>query len=668
MQLSGPVSIAEGLWWVGDDLSTADLHCNPYLLIDRQSAILFEPGSVLDVEVVMAKVRMLVPLEKIEAIVVSHQDPDLCSAIPILEKEGFCGTLCCHSRAGNLIRFYGTRSPFFPVDQNNYRYRMKSGYELDFLPASYLHFPASIMTYLPKQKALVSGDLFGANGEHWSLYAGDDYEESMKNFHEFYMPSHQILSPVMERLLGMEIKYICPQHGSVIDNDCERYIRVLRTLRCGISSPHVDTERNREKIDYEALCNRVVKRYRALYGVRKLEKTFTGTGFVFDKEKKELTGFPQGDESIWDSFFDLVAGANGMGWITGIHPLVEKLCQHYGASLPRVFESILYQTQQDMEVMRERYRTLENSVKESKDRCLVTNLYNQDFFNRFLATRMESFDYEKNAFGLLFLTIDNLSRINLDFGRYEGDETLKTCADYLRRTFLDPDAFLFRLQGGLFAVFLAKDNREQAIERANRLCLSVSQSDSFIVPVTVSVGLFHTEYAELTRSFDSEQLGQVAVQTALFRLKLAERQGGNAVVAQSTQQSNGNGRISVLLVANENLEQELITGALQAKGYTVKAVQNGLDALEEIRKERPDIIVSELMTSKLSAFTLRKKLLKDSVCSRIPFILFSANKNEDTVSRAIGLGISHFFSSPVMLVELVGTVVLYGDEILRQEG
>ena len=156
MDISGPVSIAEGLWWVGDDLCSAELHCNPYLLLDKGSAILFDPGSVLDVEIVMAKVTMLVPLEKLEAIVVSHQDPDLCAAIPILEQNGFSGCICCHERAANIIQFYGVKSPFFYVDQHNFRYQMKNGNDLRFLYAPYLHFPAAIMTYLQRQKAVLT--------------------------------------------------------------------------------------------------------------------------------------------------------------------------------------------------------------------------------------------------------------------------------------------------------------------------------------------------------------------------------------------------------------------------------------------------------------------------------------------------------------------------------
>lgn len=78
--------IAEGIFWVGSSEIQSDLRCNPYLLLDSDEAVLFEPGSVLDFEYVLDNIKKIVPLEKIKYIVLGHQDPDLCSSIPLFEK------------------------------------------------------------------------------------------------------------------------------------------------------------------------------------------------------------------------------------------------------------------------------------------------------------------------------------------------------------------------------------------------------------------------------------------------------------------------------------------------------------------------------------------------------------------------------------------------------
>jgi diguanylate cyclase (GGDEF)-like protein len=673
MDISGPVSIAEGLWWVGDDLCSAELHCNPYLLLERGSAILFEPGSTLDAEVVMAKVKMLIPLEKLEAIVVSHQDPDLCSAIPIFEKHGFSGSIVCHQRAANIIQFYGVHSPFYFVDQNNFRYKLKNGEELRFLYAPYLHFPAAIMTYLQRQKALISGDLFGAIADNWYLYAPDDYQESMKTFHETYMPSHEILEPVMNQLLKLELRLICPQHGSIIAKDCQKYVEILKNLQCGFFM-HPFKKNLADDGGYKELCNQVIKRYFSIYGSKKVRQVFEGSGITIDYPNKVIESSVFSEETIWEEFFNLVVSKKGMRWITIIFPLVEKLALQYEIGLPKPFESLIFTAQQNIDLMSDKYKELEKKelalqslIQETKDRCPITGLYNQEYFNRFFSKEILNFSYAEKSFGLIFLSIDNLQNINMDFGRLEGDGALKTLSTLVQNAFPNKEEYLFKLQGGLFAIYLPNTKRAPVVERADIFCHAIYESESFIVPVTISAGIFHTDRMNDARQFDNDTLQDVALQTTLFRLKLAKKQGGNKIVADSSRVGTANSSLSIMLIANEGIERNLIREALLLEGYHVSLAQNGLEALHLIEKDCPDIIICELMTSKLNGFSLRKELLKKSLFSDLPFILFSSNKNENTVSRSIGLGISHFFACPVMLIELIGVVGLYAKDILQRE-
>ena len=48
----GTEKIAEGIYWVGGIGQDGGLHCNPYLIIDGEEAVLIDPGSVLDFDYV----------------------------------------------------------------------------------------------------------------------------------------------------------------------------------------------------------------------------------------------------------------------------------------------------------------------------------------------------------------------------------------------------------------------------------------------------------------------------------------------------------------------------------------------------------------------------------------------------------------------------------------
>ncbi|MBI5816152.1 MAG: MBL fold metallo-hydrolase [Nitrospinae bacterium] len=237
MDTSKPVEIADGIYWVGFNDKAAGFHCNPYLLIDGDQAILFDPGSVPHFPVVLSKVCRLVEFKQISHIIVTHQDPDLCAAIPRFEELIFgTGGECqvvAHSRATVLIAHYGVRSDFFHVDQNDWKLTLRSGRELKFIFTPYLHFPGAYMTYDTKSKILFSGDLFGGFSFDWSLYANDYYMEAMKAFHENYMPSNQILRSGMNKLDKLDISMIASQHGSIINKDVRKYIDALKNLDCG---------------------------------------------------------------------------------------------------------------------------------------------------------------------------------------------------------------------------------------------------------------------------------------------------------------------------------------------------------------------------------------------------------------------------------------------------
>ena len=71
------------------------------------------------------------------------------------------------------------------------------------------------------------------------------------------------------------------------------------------------------------------------------------------------------------------------------------------------------------------------------------------------------------------------------------------------------------------------------------------------------------------------------------------------------------------------------------------------------------------MLQKSDIFLVREKVLKNSATKSIPFILTSHLKTEDTVSRAISLGICSYLKKPYILKELFGIVylTLKGDQI-----
>ena len=70
--------IAKCIFWVGGDEQNGGLHCNPYLIVEEDEAILIDPGSVLDFEYVFENVCNIVPLEKVCNWRLSYQQREIC--------------------------------------------------------------------------------------------------------------------------------------------------------------------------------------------------------------------------------------------------------------------------------------------------------------------------------------------------------------------------------------------------------------------------------------------------------------------------------------------------------------------------------------------------------------------------------------------------------------
>jgi flavorubredoxin len=233
----GPVAVTRDIWWIGFHDVDVDMHCNPYLIVDGDEAVLIDSGSIPQFPIIMRKIIDVTNPAQISLIVASHPDPDVCSNMAVVEDmvERDDLRVAAHSASLRLIRYYGLRSSLYAVDKNNWRVTLKSGRVLEFIHTPHLHFAGSIATWDPISGTLFSSDLFGALDHEWELFARPSYVSDMDSWHQMIMPTRTMLGVVMDRFAALPIERICPQHGSVIDRaNVKTAIDHLRNLPCGL--------------------------------------------------------------------------------------------------------------------------------------------------------------------------------------------------------------------------------------------------------------------------------------------------------------------------------------------------------------------------------------------------------------------------------------------------
>lgn len=231
------VPVARDIIWVGRHDPDTDFHCNAYLLVDEKDTLLIDPGSIPDFHVVMRKIIDVIDPQDVTCIVASHQDPDVCGNLAVVEEIISRPDLriAATSETVRLIKSLGLRSSFFDVNANGRRLVLKSGRVLEFIPTPYLHSPGAMITLDSKTHTAFTSDLFGGLSAAWTLFAEAGYLEAMAAFHQRYMPSNAILRACMQKLESYDVQRICPQHGSVIEGPQVAEARAfLRELPCGI--------------------------------------------------------------------------------------------------------------------------------------------------------------------------------------------------------------------------------------------------------------------------------------------------------------------------------------------------------------------------------------------------------------------------------------------------
>ena len=96
--------------------------------------------------------------------------------------------------------------------------------------------------------------------------------------------------------------------------------------------------------------------------------------------------------------------------------------------------------------------------------------------------------------------------------------------------------------------------------------------------------------------------------------------------------------------------------ALQSTGYEAKGFEDGTSFLKEVKNQKPELVVLDVMLPGIDGITLLQKLKEDPETREIPVVMATAKGAEYDKIQGLDLGADYYLTKPFGVMEFVSCV------------
>lgn len=113
-------------------------------------------------------------------------------------------------------------------------------------------------------------------------------------------------------------------------------------------------------------------------------------------------------------------------------------------------------------------------------------------------------------------------------------------------------------------------------------------------------------------------------------------------------------KVPTVLVVDDNQQNlELIQAYLEDVECMTEAARDGVEALDRVARNKPDLILLDVMMPKMSGFEVCRRLKSNPQTSDIPVIMVTALNEFGDIERGLDSGTDDFVSKPINRLELL---------------
>ncbi len=105
-------------------------------------------------------------------------------------------------------------------------------------------------------------------------------------------------------------------------------------------------------------------------------------------------------------------------------------------------------------------------------------------------------------------------------------------------------------------------------------------------------------------------------------------------------------RATILLVEDEETLRRVMKDLLEQEGYLICEARDGAEALEQVDRHNPDIVLLDLNLPNIDGYTVLTQLRSRPETADLPILVLSARGDEDNEVRVLRLGATDFLTKP----------------------
>lgn len=124
---------------------------------------------------------------------------------------------------------------------------------------------------------------------------------------------------------------------------------------------------------------------------------------------------------------------------------------------------------------------------------------------------------------------------------------------------------------------------------------------------------------------------------------------------------------SILIVDDDAFIRKPLEYILEQEGYEARTACDGDECMEQVRSQRPDLIILDVMMPRRDGFEICEVLKNDADLTDIPVILLTARGREADRERGMKLGAADFMTKPYSPSQLLQRIEELLDEANEED-